>query len=132
MWVAVLIDIDRHGSVWHNVARQDLFAPARGIERITIQDIHHAAVDVSDYYTVIRVTGFKARALMQKGCPLDLHPRAFGPGQCAGTVFHHAAVFVAQTDALDDGSATYDVQIRWSFAKYLWDYFADGAREWGV
>ncbi len=95
-----------------------------------LDGIHSAVTDVSDYYTVIRVSGAKARALLAKGCPLDLHPRRFGPGQCAGTVFHHAALFIAQTDAADDGSASYDIQIRWSFAQYLWDYFADGAREW--
>ncbi|MBP5857794.1 hypothetical protein KAJ83_12305 [Marivibrio halodurans] len=96
-----------------------------------LEGIHSAIVDVSDYYTVIRVQGAKARRLLQKGCPIDLHPRTFGPGQCAGTVFHHAAIFLAQTDADTDGGASYDIQIRWSFARYLWDYFVDGAREWG-
>lgn len=117
---------------WMIYAPEGAEGPLKAKLDAALEDIHHAAVDVSDYYTVIRVSGFKARALMQKGCPLDLHPRAFGPGRCAGTVFHHAAIFVAQTDALDDGSATYDVQIRWSFAQYLWDYFADGAREWAA
>lgn len=104
--------------------------PLKAKLQTALEGIHAAVVDVSDYYTIIRVSGAKARRLLQKGVPLDLHPRAFGPGRCAGTVFHHAAIFLAQTDASDDGSATYDIQIRWSFAQYLWDYFVDGAREW--
>ncbi|MCR9221191.1 MAG: hypothetical protein NXI21_13290 [Alphaproteobacteria bacterium] len=104
----------------------DLLAALAG----RLDALHHAAVDVSDYYTVIRVSGAKARALLQKGSPVDLHPRAFWPGKCTGTVFHHAAVFLAQTAELEDGGATYDLQIRWSFARYLWDYLVDGAREW--
>ncbi len=104
--------------------------PLKEALETALADVHHAVVDVSDYYTVIRVSGPKARALLAKGCPLDLHPRVFTPGMCAGSVYHHAGIFVAQVAADDDGAASYDVQIRWSFAQYLWDYFTDGAREW--
>ena len=106
--------------------------PLRTKLQKAFKGIHAAVTDVSDYYTLIRVTGLKARALLQKGCPLDLHPRAFTPGTCAGTVFHHAAIFITQTEANEDNSATYDIQIRWSFAQYMWDYFTDGAREWAA
>lgn len=91
-----------------------------------LANLHRAVINISDYYTIIRLSGTKARALLAKGCALDLHPRAFGPGRCAGTGFQHASIFLAQ---LDD-APTYDIMIRWSVAAYLWDYLADGAREW--
>lgn len=115
---------------WMIYAPEGAEGPLLAKLRAALDGVHHAAVDVSDYYTVIRVSGDKARALLAKGCPLDLHPRAFRPGMCAGSVFHHAALFIAQTAAFDAGGATYDVQVRWSFARYMWDYFTDGAREW--
>ena len=39
--------------------------------------------DISSGQTIIRLRGARARDLLNKGCPLDLHPRAFGAGQCA-------------------------------------------------
>lgn len=88
-------------------------------------DTHHALVDISDYYTILRVEGPKSRDLLAKGCHLDLHERAFAEGQGAGTLFAHATIFVTRPEG-----DRFDVMIRWSFAQYLWDYFTDGAREW--
>lgn len=93
--------------------------------KAAIGDTHHALVDISDYYTVIRVSGPRARDLIAKGCHLDLHERSFKQGQGAGTIFAHATIFVTLTEA-----DTFDIMIRWSYAQYLWDYFVDGAREW--
>lgn len=95
--------------------------------RAALDGVGKAVVDLSDYYTVIRVSGSLSRELLAKGCALDLHPRRFTPGQATGTGFHHATIFIT----LVEGD-TFDVMIRWSFADYLWDYFADGAREWGA
>lgn len=93
--------------------------------RSALDGLRKAVVDVSDYYTVIRVEGVHARTLLAKGCAVDLHPRAFNPGQATGTGFHHATIFITLADA-----DTFDVMIRWSFADYLWTYFADGMQEW--
>ena len=84
-----------------------------------------AVVDISDYYTVIRVSGPLSRELLAKGCLLDLHPGVFAEGQASGTGFHHATIFITRAEA-----DVYDVMIRWSYADYLYSYFEDGAREW--
>lgn len=95
--------------------------------RAAMADVAKAVVDISDYYHVIRVEGPLSRELLAKGCLVDLHPRKFSPGQATGTGFHHATIFVTLVEA-----DTFDIMIRWSYADYLWRYFADGAREWGA
>ena len=94
--------------------------------RTACAGMHVAVVDVSDYYTVIRVSGQKARDLLAKGCPLDLHPDVFKTGQCAGSVFIKSTIRI---NCIDD-SPVFDIQIRWSFAEYLWDNLVHGASEW--
>jgi sarcosine oxidase subunit gamma len=87
---------------------------------------HAAVTDVSDYYVVIRMSGEKAREVLSKGTPFDVHPRAFKPGACAQTCFGHASILL---HCLDD-APTFDIQVRWSFAEYIWRYLVDGAGEY--
>ncbi|MCP4327615.1 MAG: sarcosine oxidase subunit gamma [Alphaproteobacteria bacterium] len=87
---------------------------------------HAAVTDVSDYYTTIRVTGPRARDLLVKGTPLDIHPRVFAPGQCAQTRLAHATIMIVQVD----DAPTYDLQVRWSMAEYLLDWLEDAAKEY--
>ncbi|HEY4455366.1 MAG TPA: sarcosine oxidase subunit gamma family protein, partial [Pseudonocardiaceae bacterium] len=44
-----------------------------------------SVVDVSANRTTIELGGPSAREVLEKGCPLDLHPRAFGPGKAVST-----------------------------------------------
>jgi len=81
---------------------------------------------VSDYYTVIRVAGAKARDVMAKGCPIDLHPTVFRTGNCAGSLYNKAAIRLLQMD----DTPTYDIMVRWSFAEYLWKHLVKAAEEW--
>ena len=83
----------------------------------TLDGIHHAAVDVSDYYTVLELAGPDAAALLSRGCPLDLHPAEFESGSCAQTRFGHASIL------LHRGSVdAFNIQVRWSYTEYVWDY----------
>ncbi len=84
--------------------------------------IHHSLVDVSDYYTVLRLEGPDAEALLAKACPLDLHPRKFCEGTCAQTRFGHASILLHRTGRVSG----FNIQVRWSFAEYVWDYLASG------
>jgi sarcosine oxidase subunit gamma len=83
----------------------------------------HQAVDVSDYYTVLRLAGPRARAILTRGCPLDFHPKVFTPGMAAQSRYAKAAVLIHLTDR----RPVFDLQVRWSFADYLWDYFLAAA-----
>lgn len=91
----------------------------------SLQGQHVAVTDVSDYYFVIRLSGEKTLELLSKSVPLDLHPRAFAEGNCAQTHVGHATILLHKI--ADD---QVDVQVRWSFAEYLWTYFREGTREY--
>ena len=81
--------------------------------------IQSTAVDVSDYYTIIKTSGARAEEALSHGCPLDFRPSAFAPGTCAQTRFRNASILLYKAD----DAQGFDVQVRWSFAEYLWDYF---------
>lgn len=93
--------------------------------RAALEGRHSAIVDVSDYYVVMRLSGPKTLEVLGKGTPLDLHPRAFPTGACAQTRFGHATVLLHK--AADD---IVDLQVRWSFAEYVWSYIVDGTLEY--
>lgn len=89
---------------------------------------HVALNDVSDARTVFALSGPHAREVMEKGCGLDLHSRAFGAGRCAQTGLARAAVLLHQRDE----APTYDIYVEWSFAAYLWRWLEDAAGEYGL
>lgn len=91
-----------------------------------LQDVRSALVDVSAARTVLELTGPWARDVLEKGCPLDLHPRAFGPGRCAQTVLARAQVVLEQTDE----TPAYRLFVRASFARYLAHWLADAMAEY--
>lgn len=93
--------------------------------RAALEGQHSAVVDVSDYYVVMRLSGEKNLEVLGKGTPLDLHPRAFPANACAQTRFGHATVLLHKV--ADD---IVDLQVRWSFAEYVWSYIVDGTREY--
>lgn len=80
---------------------------------------HAAAIDVSDYYTLIRLGGSKATDVLAHGCPLDLRDSALPPGACAQSHYRNAGMLLYR------GKSGYDVQVRWSYAHYLWSYFSE-------
>lgn len=89
--------------------------------------VHASMVDLSDNYAVLRLSGPKARWVLAKGWPVDLHPRSFGPGQCAQSHLAHANIILWQTD----DSPSYRLIVRRSFARYLWDWLRDASLEVG-
>ncbi len=80
-----------------------------------------AVVDVSDSYTMIRLDGAAARDTLARGCPLDLHPRAFGAGRCAQSLLAGIDILLHQRDA----APTFDLHVRWSLADHLWGWLGD-------
>jgi sarcosine oxidase subunit gamma len=80
-----------------------------------------AVVDVSANRVLFELSGADARDVLARGCPLDLHPRVFGPGTCAQTLLARAAVILWQTDQ----APTYRVLVRASFADHLARWLAD-------
>jgi sarcosine oxidase, subunit gamma len=82
-----------------------------------------AVVELGCGQTVIELAGQRAREVLAKGCPLDLHPRAFGPGRCAQSRLARSLVTIAQTDA----TPRFELIVRRSFADYLWQWLVDAS-----
>jgi sarcosine oxidase subunit gamma len=80
-----------------------------------------AIVDVSANRTALELRGPNARAVLEGGCSIDLHPRAFGPGRCAQTLLARANVIAQQ---LTD-EPVYRIFVRPSFATYLATWLTD-------
>ena len=81
----------------------------------------HAAInDVGGGQATLRLTGPEARAILLRGCTLDLHPREFAPGQCARTGLARATVLLACIDE----APTYALIVGRSFADYLCRWLA--------
>ncbi len=89
---------------------------------------HHAVTDVSGGYTVLHLSGAPARDVLAQGCPLDLHPRVFGPGSSAGSLFFKASVWLWQTDE----APVYEVLVRSSFRGYVWLMLERATQECGL
>jgi sarcosine oxidase, subunit gamma len=82
---------------------------------------HHSVVDVSANRAAIELPTDRARALLETGCGLDLHPRAWQRGMCAQTLFARAQVLLQHR-----GDVT-RIFVRPSFAGYLVDRLLAGA-----
>jgi len=93
--------------------------------RAGLSGVHAAVTDVSDYSVVMRLAGPEARNVLAKGSPFDVHARVFAVGACAQTRFANASILLR----LVDDEPTFDIQVRWSFAPYFWDYLVDAAKE---
>ena len=105
--------------------------------RAALTDHFAAVTEVGESRTCIRVSGPSARALLQKGCPLDFHPRAFLAGACAQSILAKAGVtfhLFADESAAQTGAEgpVFDLYVARSFAEYLWAWLEDAGREYGV
>jgi len=111
-----------------------IVSPAQGDKLGKALKNHHAAVfDVSDSRVVISLSGRHARDVLKKGCGLDLHRRAFGPGQCAQSTLALAHVLIHQVAQIKkSGAATYHLYVHRSFAPYMWAWLEDAGGEYGV
>ena len=89
--------------------------------------MHAAVTDVTGGQTVITLGGPRARDVLAKGCPLDLHPAVFKAGDCAQTLVAKANVTIC---CVDD-SPSFELVVRRSFAEYTALWLHDAALEYG-
>jgi methylglutamate dehydrogenase subunit D len=87
-----------------------------------------AVSDQSDGYAVLRLSGEKVRATFEKGLSVDLHPRAFRPGDAAATSCSHLSVIIWQLDE----APTYEVAVFRSLAAAFWHWLSESAAEFGL
>jgi sarcosine oxidase subunit gamma len=102
----------------------DPAATASSIEsavRAAAGDAFVVTVDVSANRCAFEVGGPGARGLLESGCPIDLHPRAFRAGSCAQTLLARANVLLHQVS----DEPRYRIWIRPSYARYLAAWLRD-------
>ena len=87
-----------------------------------------AVTDQSDARCVIRVGGPRARDALAKAVPLDLHPRAFRPGNAATTLAAHLTIQIWQ---LDD-APSYNLAVARGYAADFAAFLLHAAAEFGV
>ncbi len=86
-----------------------------------------AITDQSHGKTALRISGEKSRAMLEKGCRVDLHPRSFGVGSAAVTPIDHVTVVLAQTDE----APTYYLIAPSTLVRSLLDFLTASAGEYG-
>lgn len=77
--------------------------------------------------TVMRLSGPRAREVLAKGLPLDLHPRAFGPGSAATSTISLMGVQLWQVD----DTPSYDIALFRSVSASFWRWLTASAAEFG-
>jgi sarcosine oxidase subunit gamma len=118
-----------HHALWLG---PDEWLVVTGTDPVALADQLEAAVgdepglvlDVSANRTVLELTGPRARDVLEKGCPVDLHPRAFGPGRAVSTTLARVPVLLWQT-----GETSYRLLPRSSFADYVARWLLDAMME---
>jgi len=81
-------------------------------------------VDLSANRTTFELTGPRARAVLEKGCALDLHPRVFKEGTALSTEIGGIPAILWKT-----ADETYRIFPRASFAEFLGRWLLDAMRE---
>lgn len=79
----------------------------------SLDGLHRSVVDVSANRAVIELAGPSRHDLLSAACPIDLHPRSWGDGRCAQSVFGAAQVLLHEREG---GTRLF---VRPSFADYV-------------
>jgi sarcosine oxidase, subunit gamma len=82
-------------------------------------------VDLSANRTTFELTGPRSRAVLEKGCSLDLHPRTLKAGTALSTEIGNIPVVLWKT-----GEESYRIFPRASFADFLGRWLLDAMREY--
>jgi methylglutamate dehydrogenase subunit D len=77
--------------------------------------------------TVLRLSGPCARDVLAKGLPIDLHPRAFDPGNAATSTISLMGVQLWQVD----DAPSYDIALFRSVSESFWRWLTSSAAEFG-
>jgi len=96
---------------------------------VSLAGRHYALVNLSGGQTVLRIGGVGARDILASDCTLDFHPRVFRHGDCRQSLLAGAPVLIRRVDELDD--VAFDLVVRRSFSRHLFDWLTDAAHETG-
>ena len=80
--------------------------------------LHHSVVETGSAHTTFTLQGPASADLLARGCPLDLHPRAFASGALAQSHIARAPTLIRCVQA----GQSYEITVRRSFAPYLFEW----------
>jgi heterotetrameric sarcosine oxidase gamma subunit len=83
-------------------------------------------IDQSHGRVTLRISGPKARALLAKGTPVDLHDSEFPIGKSAVTQMAHVGVHLTRT-----GNDEFELSVFRGFSESFWEWLAEQALEFG-
>jgi len=89
---------------------------------LSLDGLHHSVVDVSANRAILELTGPSRHDLLASACPIDLHPRSWGDGRCAQSVFGAAQVLLHEREGATR------LFVRPSFAIYVVDLLLAASR----
>jgi sarcosine oxidase subunit gamma len=99
-------------------------APAAALLGDSLASVPHALVDVSHRQIAFEIHGPHAEALLNGGCPLDLHIEKFPLQMCTRTIFGKADITLWRT-----GAQSFHVEIWRSFGDYFVALLTEIARD---
>lgn len=108
---------------WHVIGQEEGSSGLRIALRQAIPEADGAVVDVSSGFTLFSLEGRQARDLIAAGCPIDVHPRAFGPGRSAQTLIAGVGIALLQRD----DTPRFELMVRRSYARWLWRWMEASA-----
>ena len=75
----------------------------------------------------LRIEGTRARDVLAKGTPIDLHPREFAIGKSALTQMAHVGVHLTRV-----GEDAFELSVFRGFAESFWEWLMTMSEEYGV
>ena len=94
----------------------------------SLGQIPTSVTDITGSQTLLKLSGQSALKLIAKGCSVDLHPRVFGPGQCAQTILAKVPIVIWRPD----DTPTYNIVVRRTYADHLARWLEDAGYEYGL
>lgn len=98
-----------------------------GALRDALGDAHYAIVNVSGGQTLLELSGEKARELLMKSTPSDVHPEAFPVGKGVSAVFAKSSLILRRPT-----ETRWELVLRRSFADYCYRWLLDAGSEYHI
>ena len=91
-----------------------------------ISDVHALAIDVSDRWIAINLTGNKAIDILSKGTTIDLDNSFLNAGACAQTTLWTVNVIIYKVNS----KPSFDLFVDSTMATFLWQWLEHSSREY--
>ena len=91
-----------------------------------LNNIHALAIDVSDRWTTINISGNKVEEILSKGIFIDLDNSVFGLGTCAQTTLWTVNVIIYKIDS----KPSFDLFVDSTMATFLWEWLEHSSKEY--